>query len=401
MSENPGGTPPRDDKRPAVPDEPTTPDVPVVPDEPTTPDVPAVPDEPTTPDVPAVPDEPTTPDVPAMPDEPTTPDIPAVPDEPSVPDAPQAPDAPPSLAKAESAAPEPPAPTYQPPAAPSYAPPPAAAYPPPAAGATPPPAAGGYPPPSPGGYAPPQAGGYPSAPPPGGGYPAPQPSPLGEAFSYGWNAFTRSGGVFIAATLIWLIGGAVVVFLVTLIFGGFASLFENDDNTPRIGLSVGFLVVAAVFYLILFLVQAAFVRASLKVTDGRRPELADFFRFENSTNLILTALLLTAVNIVVSLVSWIPLLGQLVAFAVNLFLLFTLWFVVDKQLSPVDALRSSFELVRANLANTLLFYLLGVVILIAGAILCGIGLLVAAPVVLVATSYFYKRLLGEPIAPVA
>ena len=374
MSENPGGTPPRDD-------------------EPTTPDVPAVPDAPTTPDVPAVPDEPTTPDVPAVPDEPTTPDVPAVPDEPSVPDVPKTPDVPPSLAKAESAPPEPPAPAYQPPAAPSYAPPPAAAYPPPAAGATPPPAAGGYPPP--------QAGGYPSAPPPASGYPAPQPSPLGEAFSYGWNAFTRSGGVFIAATLIWLVAGAVVLFLVTLIFGGLSSLFENDDNTPRIGLSIGFLVVAAVFYLILFLVQAAFVRASLKVTEGRRPDLADFFRFENSTNLILTALLLTAVNVVVSLVSWIPLLGQLVAFAVNLFLLFTLWFVVDKQLSPVDALTSSFQLVRANLANTLLFYLLGVVILIAGAILCGVGLLVAAPVVLVATSYFYKRLLGEPVAPVA
>ena len=32
-------------------------------------------------------------------------------------------------------------------------------------------------------------------------------------------------------------------------------------------------------------------------------------------------------------------------------------------------------------------------------ILCGVGLLVAVPVVLVATSYLYRRLLGEPIAP--
>lgn len=300
--------------------------------------------------------------------------------------------------------------------------PPPGAYPPPP---PPPPAPGGYPPPpaAQGSYPPSPSGGpgYGQAPPPGGypppstGYPpagSPAPAgygapsstaPIGESLQYGWQKFTTNGGVFVAATLIWLAIAAVVVFLVTLVFGGLSALADPDgdgvSNGMGLGFSFGFVVIYTVAWLVAYLVQAAFVRVSLNLTYGRPVALGDFFRFESSGPVILTALLLAAVNLVVGLVAWIPLIGWLVSVAANLLVLFTLWFVIDKQLSPVDALRSSIRLVTSNLATTILFYLVGGAILWAGAILCGVGLLVAVPVVLVATSYLYRRLLGEPIAP--
>lgn len=292
-----------------------------------------------------------------------------------------------------------------PPTAGSYPPPPAAgAYPPPPASGGPSPYGQGTPPPAPpvppaGAYPPP--GGYP---PPAGGYPAPSPTtPIGEALSYGWGKFTTNGGVFIAASLIWVAIAAVALFLVSLVFGGFAGLADPDgDGVPSgmgLGFSFGYLIITTAFWLLAYLVQAAFIRVSLNLTYGRPARLGDFFSFENSGLVVLAALLLAAINLVVGLVAWIPVIGWLVSVAVNFLVVFTLWFVIDKQLQPVDAVRSSIQLITANLSTTILFYLVGGLILVAGAVLCGIGLLVALPVVLVATSYLYRRLLGEPIAP--
>jgi uncharacterized membrane protein len=270
----------------------------------------------------------------------------------------------------------------------------------------PPVAPAGYPPPPPAGYGPPPGApvGYPTAPPPPPGAYAAPPSPIGDSFKYGWTAFTRNGGLFIAASLIWLVIGAIataVVWAVVVgVAGGTDEALGYDEGRAQIGFSFGILVISAALALVATLIQAAFIRASLKVTNGSRVELSDFFRFENAGNVVLAALLIAGINAALGLVSWIPLIGWLVSVAVNLLIFFTLWFVVDKNLNPVDAISSSVALVRANLSTTILFYLLALVVIGAGFALCFVGALVAIPVVLVATAYLYRYLLGEQIAPV-
>lgn len=348
MSENPGGTPPRDDE-PAKAAEPVEP--------PTAPDPVAAP----------VPD-------------------PA----PAVPPAPPAPPVPPA----------PPAPSYgQPPAGP----PPAPAYGQPPAGYPPQaspygqPAPGGYPPPPPPpGYGQGAPGAYP---PPAGGYGAPvQASPIGEAYSYGWKKFTQSGGLFILAALVWFIAAIILLSIVGAIFGGFGALFYPDGDMSaglQLGFSLGTFVFSAVAAIAGYLIQAAFIRAALDVTEGRQLSFGDFFKIVEPGPVILTALILAVVNAVLNAV---PFFGGLVALAVNFLLLFTFWFVIDKHLAPIDAMKASYQLVTANLSTTILFYLLSIAIFIGGAILCGVGLLVAVPVVLLATAFLFKRLLGDPIA---
>ena len=67
-------------------------------------------------------------------------------------------------------------------------------------------------------------------------------------------------------------------------------------------------------------------------------------------------------------------------------------------MSPIEAITASFNLVKDNLGTVIIFWLLTILATIAGAIVCGVGLIVAIPVVVIATGYMYKRLQGEPVA---
>ena len=52
-----------------------------------------------------------------------------------------------------------------------------------------------------------------------------------------------------------------------------------------------------------------------------------------------------------------------------------------------------------NLARMIGFFVASIIAYIIGAILCGIGLLVAIPVVIIASAYMYRTTNGEPVAP--
>jgi len=224
-----------------------------------------------------------------------------------------------------------------------------------------------------------------------------QPSPIGESYSYGWQKFTRNGGLFIGAGLVWFVIFLVASGIVAAVFGGIDHVFRATSG-GRIGFSLGFLVVSLVAGLIGYLIQAIFIKAALDLTEGRRVGFGDFFRFVDAGPVVLTALILAAIGAVLGA---IPVIGGLAAFVVNFLLLFTFWFVIDKKLSPVDAMQASYRLITANLSTMILFYLLVAATIIVGILVCFVGLLVAVPLVLLATAFLFRRLLGDPIAPVA
>ncbi len=352
MSTIPGGDDPREDQ--TGPDEPT----------PAAPDVPG----------PAVP-------------EPGAP-VPTVPPEPPVTQPPTVP-------------PEPPAGAYPPPA--SYPPP--GAYPPPGSY---PQGAGSYPPPGyqqappPPGYqqAPPPPG-YQQAPPPGYGQPplgyasgVPQPSLFSVALSDGWKAFQRVGWTFAGAAVVWFLGGLIVLSVVSVIFGGWGRIVSGTGlrGFAGSGFSLAAFVLGIVGALVFALIQAQFVRVALAVTRGRRPVFAEFFHVDNAGPVVVLALIVAVVE---GVVRAIPVLGGLAAIVVQFFLLLAYFVLIDRQAAPVDAIRGSIELVTRNAAQTVIFYVLAVVIVGVGALLCGVGLLVAVPWVLLATAYLYRRLTGE------
>ena len=108
---------------------------------------------------------------------------------------------------------------------------------------------------------------------------------------------------------------------------------------------------------------------------------------------LIAAILIAVATAIGTILCYIP--GVIVGFLT----MYTILFVVDKKLSAVDAIKASFELVTKNFGHTFVFWLLAAICLFIGALLCGIGLLVAAPVVLIGLAYTYRRLQGEPVAP--
>lgn len=270
--------------------------------------------------------------------------------------------------------------------------------PPPAPGAYPPAPSSGYPPPvaAQPGYPPPgatQPGYAPPGQPAANSYQSPNQVQVGDAFSYGWNAFTQNAAAILIATLIYVAAFAAVgIALFAILIGTSTTTVTTSYgySYESSGAAFGFATIlfGLIMVLLSFFLQAGIINGTLAVTRGKKLEVADFFRFPNFGSLILTALL---VGLGVAILSITFIGGIIFAF----FAQFALYFVVDKGLSPIDAVKASFNLVYANLTVVILLFV-GVYIAEAiGAMLCGIGLLVTMPVALIATAFVYRRLNGE------
>lgn len=358
---NPGGQPPRDDE-PTPTDGSGTPEQPAGP----APDQPASP-PPTGSDTP-----------PASPYGPggATPQDPAAP--PSGPPAwgaPQDPAAPPSGPPAYGAPGAYGAPAGAPgdPTSPGPAAPPPGAYPPPS---------GTYPPP-PGSY-PQGAGGYGAQP----GYTGPAFA-VGEAISYGWRKVTSNLGPWILVALIFI----AVNVAWNLITGGFDRLQDQFDYTDTnfaavSGITFASVLLGLVGTVISYLVTAIFTRGALDEVDGRRPDVAAFFRIGNVVNVLLAAL-------IVGILSYIGLfLCILPGLAVLLFSVFVYYVALDQGVDAITAVRTSFSLVAKNFGQVFLLMLALFGINILGAIPCGLGLFVTIPLSYVAVGFAYRRLTG-------
>ncbi|MET7133530.1 hypothetical protein MT994_05335 [Cellulosimicrobium sp. MI9406] len=258
--------------------------------------------------------------------------------------------------------------------------PPPGAYPPPS-GAYPPPA-GGYPPP-PGSY-PGAAGGYGGQP----GYAGPAFG-VGDAISYGWRRVTSNLGPWILVALIFL----AVNIAWSWITGGFDQFQDqfdySDTNFAALGgLTFTSVLLGVVGTAIGYLITAFFTRGALDEVDGRRPDVAAFFRIGNVLNVLLAAL-------IVGILSGIGLvLCVLPGLAMLLFSAFVYYVALDQGVDAITAIRTSFSLVAKNFGQVFLLLLALVGINILGAIPCGLGLFVTIPLSYVAVGYAYRRLTG-------
>lgn len=249
---------------------------------------------------------------------------------------------------------------------------------------------GGAAPPPP----PPPAG--PGAPLTSGGFSAP------EAIAWGWRRFTENVGPVLLAALFAVavfIAVGVVGTLVTAVLGG---------NSPRMGFDQGFGMgfgmaeqtpgFADIPSQVLqnvagAMVSALFAKAALDVADGAPFNLFGAFGRLNFVNVLVLGLLLGIATTIGFLLCILP--GIVIAF---LTFLSTYALVDGEGQSPIEAIKTSYRLVTANLGESLLLILLCILVVIAGALALCVGLLVALPVTTLATAYAYRWFSGRPVA---
>ncbi|WP_216914642.1 hypothetical protein [Nocardia noduli] len=201
---------------------------------------------------------------------------------------------------------------------------------------------------------------------------------VGNAISYGLEKFRANPAPWLGITAM-----GIVIYLV---FWLLVRIFAPNSFLPVVLL---FLTVMAAVWLL----QAAMVRGALYETDGNKPAFGSYFRFVNAGNVLLTAML-------AFIGTWIGLAFCVIpGLIVGYLCMFALHFVVDQDQGPFSAIKSSAVLVVSNLGQTLLLALAVAVITLVGTLLCGLGLLVAGPVSVIAVTFAYRGLTGGVVAP--
>ena len=230
-----------------------------------------------------------------------------------------------------------------------------------------------------------------------------QPATPSAAISYGWEKFKSNVGDIIVALII---GFVIIVILEAIAYFVYSALVSTDNvkctvNQNSISCDQGpsFFVrliaqgiLQAVFFLASAALQLIVIRATLLIIRGERLTTEALLSLEKIGPYAIAALIVAALSFVGFILCILP------GIAVLFFTHFYGYFIVDKDMAPMDAIKASFELVKDNAGVVFVFYLLSMLVIFAGLILCGVGLIVAWPVVIIATGYMYKRLQGEPVA---
>lgn len=137
-----------------------------------------------------------------------------------------------------------------------------------------------------------------------------------------------------------------------------------------------------------FLFQAFIIRGALLEVDGYKPGFGDFFKLHNFGAFVLASIIVGVATTVGFILLILP--GIAVAF----FLYWTLHFVVDRNMSATDAIQSSFNAIKSDAGNLFALAVLNTLILIAGFLALGVGLLVAYPVAVLGAVFAYRTITG-------
>jgi uncharacterized membrane protein len=164
------------------------------------------------------------------------------------------------------------------------------------------------------------------------------------------------------------------------------ALFSQGSFFLQFGFSL-------VSWIVSMIIGAGIVRFALAITEGRELNAAEVLTPHKLGDVVVASVLIGVATFVGFVLCVVP--GLLVMF----FTSYTLYFLMDREeLGAIDAIKASFEFTKNNAGNVILWFLLSVLAWFVGALLCGIGLIVAVPVVLIGTAYTYKTLNNEPVA---
>ncbi len=206
---------------------------------------------------------------------------------------------------------------------------------------------------------------------------------VGSAISYGWKKFTENLGQFIILML--------AVFVASVVIGIIRGILTPDSDGVLALLWSA--LVGVVFYVITSIIQAGVIRAGLGVTQGQPPSVSQLTETSNIANYILTVILV-GIGLFIGLILCV--IPGIIWFFLTAYAPII---ALDKGVGPVEAITMSINWVKDRPGPVLGILLVAYLIYIVGFCFFCIGLLVTAPVALVAIVYSYRALNNEPVVP--
>ena len=191
-----------------------------------------------------------------------------------------------------------------------------------------------------------------------------------QALGAGWQLFRNN-------PLPW-----VLITLATVVASGVVGQISASDSGALMALGQILSLVVG------FLFQAFIVRGALLEVDGYRPAFGDFFRLHNFGWFVVASIL-------VGIATFIGLFAVIIgAIVVGFFLYWTPQFVVDRNMTAVDAIKSSFNAIKSDAGNLFALALLNTLVVVVGFMALVVGSLVAIPVATLASVVAYRVVTG-------
>jgi len=220
---------------------------------------------------------------------------------------------------------------------------------------------------------------------------------VGDAFSWAWNKFTKHPVEILVATLVYGAIYGVLQFIFRMIEAPFTEVDSSDPDSFTFSMGATGLLVSLVLGLVGVVIgaviQSAYIGGMLDIANGAPVTIGSFFRPRLVGNVIIASVVSSIIILIGVVLCIIP------GFIAAIMLMFTTVAVLDRNLPGTEAVKTSFNLSKANFGPVALTWLVTVALTIVGILLCGVGMLVAYPVVSLITIYAWRRLSGVSVAP--
>jgi len=195
-----------------------------------------------------------------------------------------------------------------------------------------------------------------------------------EALSFGWNIMKGNFWFFVGLLLI--------IWSISLVYG-----IIEDQMEER---SVLLLIIALVFFILNIIITMGAIKITLKFHDGQKGKIADLF---SCLDLFFKYLLSSIVYGLIVLGGLILLIVPGIIWGIKF--QFFGYFIVDKGLGPIEALKQSAKITKDAKRTLLLFGLLSGLINLLGVLLLLVGLFATVPTIMMAKAFVYRKLLGQ------
>jgi len=196
-----------------------------------------------------------------------------------------------------------------------------------------------------------------------------------EAISFGWNITRNNFKLFVILV--------IISFLVPFVFGRIVDFLDDDY-------SVLSFIVFIISWILSMIISLGLIKIVLNLLDNKEGKFSDLFSqfpifFKYLFGYILYGLIV--------FVGFILLIIPGIIWGIK-YQFFT-YFIVDKNVGPIEALKRSSEITRGAKWDLFLFGLLLGFINFLGVLCLVIGLLVTFPITMVASAFVYRKLLSH------
>jgi Predicted integral membrane protein len=198
----------------------------------------------------------------------------------------------------------------------------------------------------------------------------------GEAINFGWNTVKSNLGFFI--------GLLIIVALIYIVPVAINELLIRE-NIPILPI-----IISIASWILQMVVGMGLIKIALRFCDNEKGKFADLFScFPLFFNYLFGSILFGLIVLVGMILLIIP--GIIWAIKFQFFS----YFIIDKDLGPIEALKMSSAITKDAKWDLFLFYLLILVINLLGALALLVGLFVTIPTTMIAIAFVYRKLLAQ------